>query len=374
MPVGSQPNSVLATLADQLVAQGSPGAVLGLRIGEGSHLVATGSAQVFTEAGPLAEPVPMTVSTSFDLGSVTKIVGTTLCLLALADTGRLRTSDRLGTLLPQFAGTAVSSATVGELLSHRAGLWEWWPTYTVADDPLHLASSLPLRYPPRSARHYSDLGFMLLGAIVETVAGKPLPIAVQELVIEPLGLTHTRFGEPATGTQVAATSRGDEIEFRMVATGVPYPVTASTADFPGWRTQVLAGEVNDGNAFHSFGGAAGHAGLFSTVPDLLTVGHRLLTSLRGDGPFGTGNLAEFLTVGPDPAQALGFRRWQVAGPDARGIDVFGHTGFPGTAIGIVPELDCALALATNRLHVTGEPVQTEQMWTAMLTAVVNSVQ
>jgi len=154
-------------------------------------------------------------------------------------------------------------------------------------------------------------------------------------------------------------------EHRMVSTGEPYPVTRSTDDFDGWRSHVLVGEVDDGNSFHTFGGVCGHAGLFSTVPDLLALGAALCGSTAGEGPWGRATVAQFRAVGPDQGQAHGFRTWttSVKGCTATAI---GHPGFTGSALAVLPDHGATVVLATNRLHVEGQPVTNDQLWPAAL--------
>ena len=149
---------------------------------------------------------------------------------------------------------------------------------------------------------------------------------------------------------MVATSLGDGYERRMVDSGSPYPVTADSRDFDGWRTRTLVGEANDGNCWHAFGGVAGHAGLFTTVPDLLRFGRALLASLAGEGPWSADVVREFCRPGRDPGQALGFRvAAGAAGP------VVQHPGFPGAHLGVLPESARVVVLLTNRLHTPGEP-------------------
>jgi serine-type D-Ala-D-Ala carboxypeptidase len=367
---GPLADAVRALLHDSGPGDPPPGAVLAVRSPAGTETAAGGCAQVFDEVGPLRQPVPMHLDARIDLGSVSKIVGTTTALMTLVDRGELRLDLRLDAVLPELRGRPASSATIADLLSHRAGLWEWWPLYLTASDAaaaLDQASALPLRYAPGSGRHYSDLGFQLLGAVVARRSGTDLPAAVAALALRPWGLGHTRYAVPVAGGPVAATSHGDRIEREMVATGRPYPVTADAATFHRWRTRVLVGEVNDGNAFHAYGGAAGHAGLFSTVGDLLDYGQILLDSLNGSGPVGAATLRLFLQPGPDPAQALGFRIWSRPTSEAAGT-AWGHTGFPGVGLAVFPAVRAVVVLSTNRLHVPGTPRATEDMFTAALAA------
>jgi CubicO group peptidase (beta-lactamase class C family) len=261
----------------------------------------------------------------------------------------------------------LAEVTCRDLLLHRAGLWEWWPTYLSARtsaEALALVMGLPARYPRDSGRHYSDLGFMLLGAVV--AGRRPLADSVAALVLQPLGLASTRYGGAVEET-VAAGAPGDVVEQHMLASGEPYPVPLDGADFARWRTRVRVGEVDDGNAFHAFGGAAGHAGLFSTADDLLDWGTALLDSLPGAGPWRRETLDAFFTPGPDAGQRLGFRSW-VTSFGGCSVEAIGHPGFPGVVAAVLPAHATTVVLLTNRLHVTdpGLAVATQAMWQPVL--------
>jgi serine-type D-Ala-D-Ala carboxypeptidase len=272
---------------------------------------------------------------------------------------------------------------VRQLLQHRAGLWEWWPLYVRERErhaALAAAQELPLRYPPGSGRHYSDLSFMLLGAIVEEITTEPLDAAAARWVLEPLGLSASGFlrrWSPTPAGPVAATSLGDRWERQMVTTGEPYPVTEDPDDFTGWRTHVLCGEVADGNAFHAFHGVAGHAGLFSTAADLAAFGRALLTD-----HWPREVVAEFTADGPDPGQALGFRTRELDVPAPAGgqgqqgkrVRLVGHPGFPGARLEVAPERGVAVALVTNRLHPQSTPVPIDEDWDALLRAVLSAAE
>jgi len=327
------------------------------------HWSAGGVAQKFSETGPLSAPAPMDLHTRTDVGSITKIVGTTLTLMALVDSGALDLAAPVREVLPWMSDRPAGSVTPGALLQHRSGLWEWWPTYLEPGDPLDIATALPLRYPIDAGRHYSDLGFLLLSAVISAAAAEPLADAVTRLVLRPLTLTETSLGAPVSGSAVAASSFGDRIEREMVRSGAPYPVGVDDAGFA-WREHVLVGEVNDGNAYHSFGSVAGHAGLFSTAADLLKIGDALLACLAGRGHLPPATVNRFFQPGDDPLQALGFRIW----PFESGMAV-GHTGFPGVAMAVIPHRQLSIVLVTNRLHVRGTPITTETMWTDVLTAI-----
>ncbi len=345
-----------------------PGGCLAVRTPSGTSWVAQGHRVVIG----VDQPLPMTFETAFDLGSVTKVMATTTALMALVDQGVLRRDDRIGRFLPQLR-PPLADLGIDRLLLHRAGLWEWRPLYLRADtheQVIGRIGELELRYPPSrepaTGRHYSDLGFLLLGAVVAAAWGAPLTTAVSALVLEPWRLDSTRYAAPPAGP-VAATSIGDRIEREMIDTQRPYPVPERSSDFSGWRTRPLIGEVNDGNACHGCHGVAGHAGLFSSVPDLLTFGHGLLRSLDGAGPLSAGTLGSFLTEGPDPGQARGF--WVETSTVADcSAPVYGHPGFPGVSVAIMPRHRASIVLATNRLHVLGSPRPHAPSWQAALRA------
>ncbi|SEG90488.1 CubicO group peptidase, beta-lactamase class C family [Nonomuraea solani] len=302
-----------------------------------------------------AGDAPMTLDTYHDLASVTKVVATTTMLMRLV-------SERLVDLdapLSAYLSRSYEAITVRDLLLHRGGLWEWWPLYIQPQLP-------PPRYRPGRARHYSDLGFVLLGRIVAAVTGLRLDRALAELVTRPLGLTSTTYAGPA-GAEVATSALDDRVEMTMLDTGRPYPVPYRSTDFAGWRTEPIAGQVADGNAHHAFGGVAGHAGLFSTVPDLLRYATALSRYEEYDHLWRPEVAREFFAPGPDPEQALGFRRYEL---DLAGesVTVLGHPGHVGCAVGFVPGRDVALALASNRLLVEGQPASTDLLWDDLLQA------
>ncbi|HEY9408514.1 MAG TPA: serine hydrolase domain-containing protein [Jiangellaceae bacterium] len=360
-----------------------PGVIIAVRRGGVTTSVARGDRQRLTGTRPLDgsapgslsrldPPLPMTTATQLDAASITKLVATTAAVMRLVDGGTLALDAAAASFLPARGDGAKASVTVEDLLLHRGGLQPWWPLYYDArtpDEGIALAAALPLGAAPRTVRSYSDLGFVLLGRVVEVVSGQPLADAVRTLVHAPVGMTQTGYGRPTHDGAVAAGSLGDLAEYRMIRTGEPYPVPQAVADFDGWRDHVLVGEVNDGNAFHTFGGCSGHAGLFTTVDDLLTFGDAVSDSLRGDGVWSRETMWRFLTPGPDAEQALGFRH-EVVAAGGRRLAVVGHPGYTGSAVGIVPELGATIVLATNRLHVDGLPTPHPPMWRHLLRRVL----
>ena len=306
----------------------------------------------------VAEELPVTVNTKFDLASLTKIVGTTASLLHLIELGELKVTDLASKYLEPWQGTDKSDITIAELLSHQSGLAEWRPLYFTDDLQENVAkqiSRIPLTYPRNSGRRYSDLGFISLGEIIKVITGKDLPTVFAELVFNPLEMHNTSF-MPVTG-DIAATSLGDWYEKNMVATNIPYQVDLEVSTFPNWRAEYLVGQANDGNSFHRLSGVAGHAGLFSTAEDLLIFAEAVIANKW--------QAHSFLSVTGDPMQGLGFRNWRT--PTSTGEEIFwGHTGFTGIALGIAPKHQSAALLLTNRLHAQGEPTPTEDLWQPFL--------
>jgi CubicO group peptidase (beta-lactamase class C family) len=304
----------------------------------------------------LADPVPMTTATVFDLASVTKVMATTFAVMMLVDEGVLDLDAPVHTYLPDFRGGGKDAITLRHLLTHRAGLYQWQPVYYHASDPdaaYAWIRDLPLAWGVGEGRHYSDLGFMLLGRVVERVTGETLGGFLRRRLYAPLGLSSTGFrsGAPggvdgaADGARFAATSHGNPYEYRMVHDSTfGYRIAGDPDSWNGWRHRTLVGEVNDGNAFHAFRGMAGHAGLFSTAADLDVLLQLLLArgAYEGRRYVGAGVVDAFLTPTGD-GQALG---WQV--PDYAPAGSFVHTGFTGTYVLGVPAEGLAVVLLTNR--------------------------
>lgn len=296
----------------------------------------------------LDDPRAMTTDTRFDLASVTKVMATTFAVMLLVDDGTLALDTTLQAYLPDFLGDGKEAITLRHLLTHRAGLYQWQPTYyhaSDADAAYAYIRDLPLAWGVGEGRHYSDLGFMLLGRVVEEVSGATLEDVLRSRLWEPLGLSRTGFGPLADAVPVASTSHGNPFEHRMVHdTLFGYRYAGDPEAWNGWRRHTLAGEVNDGNAYHAFGGRAGHAGLFSTADELVVLLRLLLDRGEAGGRryLRPETVDRFLTSNGD-GQALG---WQVPAYAPEGS--FAHTGFTGTFVLGVPSRALAVVLLTNR--------------------------
>lgn len=349
-----------AAVSAVLAARSAPrGVVAGVITDAGRDVAARGLADL---AG-----TPVTTESAFDIASVSKVAATTTAILRLVSDRELGFDDPVDRFVR--GTTCAPGTTVRHLLQHRAGLWEWQPLYLDrehAGDSEAAIDAIPRRYALDAGRHYSDLGFMLLGRIVAAITGRALDAAVRELVTAPLGLDRTGYGPAAP--PVASSSIGDAAERRMVATGVPYPILTTARDFA-WRDDEITGVVNDGNCFHALGGVSGHAGIFSTADDLLTLGAALASPEKHPELWHPDAVAELFRDGPDPGQALGWRSdaATVAGRDTR---MLWHPGYTGCALGVIPGSGIAAVLLSNRLFAP-EPAPTEALWRTALPALLD---
>jgi CubicO group peptidase (beta-lactamase class C family) len=274
----------------------------------------------------------------FDVGSVTKVVVTAALHRRLG----IDPDAPVRRWFPDLP----AAVRVGDLLTHRAGLRPWWPLYLVGgadrDSSLSVAAGLAPLQPPGGERIYSDLGYQLAGAVAEREHGAPLDVLARDHVFAPLAMADSGY-RPAG--PCVPTSLGDRVERRMVATGEPHPVDdatrAAAATFP-WRTHRLAGEVNDGNCWHGFGGVAGHAGLFTTAADLIGFGRELLGHVRSGG--------DLLGYWPTPGRLE-------------------HPGFPGARFAVLPRVDRVVVLLSNRLYGPGVPPDLAVPWARLVDAV-----
>jgi len=295
--------------------------------GRGAH---THGVQVLGETRVGPQAVPVTADTLFDLASLTKVVATTPAVLRLYDAGDLDLDDPVGRYLPAYAQGGKAAVTLRHLLTHSSGLPAHKPFHRLPGtraSRLAAAAEEPLEAAPGTRVVYSDIGFILLGAIVAKVTGTGLERAARELVFEPLGLDSTGYLPDAD---------------RVFAATEPDPDTG----------EPISGRVHDENA-GALGGVAGHAGLFSTVGDLV----RYLQ----DGWLGGSFLSERARAAATACQTprldgrrglgwtLGGDRWDhmtAAWPHTRA----GHTGFTGTSIAFDPAGGLWAVLLTNAVH------------------------
>ena len=292
---------------------------------------------------------PMHASTLFDLASVTKVMATTMAVMTLATEGRIDIDAPVYRYLPDFRGVHLDSITVRHLLTHSAGLVQWQPLYYHASntrETYRVIRQMPLQWGVGEGRHYSDLGFMLLGDIVERVTGRRLDRYLAASLYGPLGLHSTTFLPKKHGfSDFAATEQGNGYERHMVYDSTfGYRYRGDPTAWNGWRQYVLNGETDDGNSWYANGGVAGHAGLFSTAGDLRV----LLDLLLAHGRMGGRQyirpeiIDRFLTR--DRYQ--NYLGWMA--PNGLPEASFSHNGFTGTYVLGVPEYGLSIVLLTNR--------------------------
>ena len=309
-----------------------------------------------TSAFGVAHKQQIDEASSFDLASITKVLATTTILMRAVESGQITLSDRVGKFIPEWSLGEKSEITIEDLLRHESGLEEWRPFYISCKAPeaaYSMIAGLPLKYPIRNEFHYSDLNFIVLGQLVTVIFGGSIAEIFGAEVARPIGLSSTRFATPVDRNNVVATSIGDSIERRMVESKVPYDVPEKVSDFSRWRSEVLSGEINDGNSFHLFNGISGHAGLFSTLSDLTRYIHALL-----DGFIAPSILNAFAQPRNFSEQGIGFKRFALP----NGGHALGHFGFTGTGFAVDLAKGTGLVYLSNRLHTHGEYRPMAEIW------------
>ncbi len=297
---------------------------------------------------PMAEP--MTRETAFDMASLTKPVATATSILILIEEGKLRLDDRLGRLLPEFDNHGKGLITVEQLLRHRAGL--------IPDDPMedyregpeaawNRIAELDLVTTPGERFLYSDVGFLILGRIVEKLGGQSLDVFARDRIFAPLGMAESGF-RPVD-------RRGDG------QGAVPvHRIAPTEPEKPGGR--MLRGTVHDPRS-RALGGVAGHAGLFATADNLAVFAQMMLNGGIGPNgrrilsPMAVRTMIDAASTPPGQRRGLG---WDVQTSQSAtrgalfGPISFGHTGFTGTSLWIDPETQTLVILLTSRLHPDGK--------------------
>jgi beta-glucosidase-like glycosyl hydrolase/CubicO group peptidase (beta-lactamase class C family) len=277
----------------------------------------------------------VSADTLFDLASLTKVCATTPAVLRLVAAGKLSLDDPVQKWLPAFTGTGKERVTVRHLLAHNGGLPAYERYYRTLRGKaaiVQAAAQEGLMYEPGAGPTYSDLGFVLLMAVVEAASGESFDRFVQREVLTPFGMARARFaatdGQPLTG---AAPTERDER-----------------------RGGIVRGFVHDENAF-AMGGVSGHAGLFATGADVLEYGTTLLGGGRGLLPRTLVDAAiRPAGIGNDTSRGLGFQLPGDGGWAGSSVPAgtFAHTGFTGTSLWCDPQHDLCVVLLTNRVHPT----------------------
>lgn len=347
MSEGQRDEKISSFLAERIAVGDFPSAV---------YMVGTGTAVVLADALGAAvrsddQLFPATLETVYDLASLTKPLVTGLLSARRIERGELSLDEAVARHLPEFDNADKRDITLGQLLTHTSGLPAWRPLYLTTGGQrapaLQSIADEPLEARPGTRVRYSDLGFITLGFLLERMADASLAEIARREILEPLRLKRTFFNPPrALQLEMAASELGNLYEWQMCAemqAGVPV----------NRREYLIWGEVHDGNA-HFLGGAAGHAGLFSTARETLRLATQFLP--RHTELLKAETCALFpqnMTRGLEEARSLG---WQLAAtPDSTAgpklsPDSFGHLGFTGTSCWIDAARDRTFILLTNRTH------------------------
>ena len=315
---------------------------------------------IFTDAlgHSLVEPYSIAnkLDTIYDLASLTKPLVTGMLCARRIELGELTLDSSVSHYLPEFERTDKQMITVRELLTHTSGLPAWRPLYILAEDEPERAAgaiaNLDLEYKPGTRVIYSDLGFIALGILLERMTGQRLADMAQHEIFEPLQLKQTFFNpELALQTGIAACENGNVYEKNMCA-------EMGSGPYENSRQRLIWGEVHDGNAYF-LGGAAGHAGLFSTAYEVFQLAQQYIAESSRLLTAETCKLfRQNMTEGLEEARSLG---WQLAATkdSTAGSDLppdsFGHNGFTGASLWIDAEHQRVFVLLTNRTHSRGLP-------------------
>lgn len=306
-----------------------------------------------------APEIPMNEHTVFDVANLTQIVVTATILMNLVDEGRVDLNHRVSRYIPGFNILGKSPVTIGHLLSHTSGLAPTAPYYEElareqAGARLGILTSkgardyiitqivrAPLKYDPDTRQQYSDLGFILLGSIIELLTGVPLERAAFKYVFQPFGLKSTSY-----------------VDLSMIRRRGIHPVTDLIAPTEecGWRQKILWGEVQDENAW-AMGGVAGHAGLFSSASDLFRFASLLLKSYQGKGQYLSPRVIRQFFQGGMFQFPTSYRFGWDSPSRENGLDdagfsesAVGMNGFTGCSLWLEPSKGVSIVLATNRIH------------------------
>jgi len=335
-------NKIKVFLVRGLEEEVYPGAVL---------LVARGEDIVFFHnVGNRAlfpKPLPMEKETIFDLASLTKPLGTTLAIMKLVDEGLLRLDRAISSLIRPFPWKDKANLTPRLLLNHSAGLSDWKPFYLeLIEYPLEerkpvlrrLIMEEPLHGEPETVSLYSDLGFMLLEWVVETITDQDLSSFLSSTFYHPLGLKNLYLDQITTDPPKKK------------------ELFAATEECP-WRKEIIQGHVHDENAY-ALGGYSGHAGLFGTALDIFALTTELIKVYHGhrSEPLETETVRAFFSrqgIVPGSTWALG---WDTPSEENSSSGNYfspisvGHTGFTGTSLWIDLQKSITVLFLTNRIH------------------------
>ena len=340
-PAGSRARfaSVYRVLSGAIAACAFPGCAFGV-LAEGEPVFQDALGRFTYEEDSPA----VTAETVYDVASLTKVVATTAAAMLLYQRGLLNLETPLGELIPGFVagrapGDPVRRVTLRHLLAHNSGLpgtVEFFRTCTTPSELIKACLKLPLEAEPGTRAEYSDPGFILLGKALEALMGESFATWVNREVFQPLGMAATGFCPPPEAR----------------------PSIPPTEEDTTLRHRIIQGEVQDENAW-LLQGVAGHAGLFSNVPNLLRLAHEILAAgFKTPSETGKPRLFKPETIelfaqrqGPaGSSRALGWDTPSVNSSSGHSFSPhsIGHLGYSGCSLWIDLEAGVAAALLTNR--------------------------
>lgn len=325
---------VYRVLQDAIDSRAFPGSAFGVMAGGDVVLSDALGSFTYDQHAPGVQ-----AETVFDVASVTKVVATTAIAMLLFERGELRLDTPVGELLPGFViGRANSElarrVTLRNLLAHNSGLpgyVEFFRKEATASGLFRACLGLPIEAEPGERNEYSDPGFILLGKALEILCRDSLSSVARKRVFEPLGMKATCYRPARPRWEQIAPTEIDET----------------------FRQRRIQGEVQDENAW-VLDGVAGHAGVFSNVPDLLRFAGGVLESYKdGSGIFKRETVELFSErQAPDgSSQALGWDTPSMSGSSAGRFfssKSIGHLGYSGCSLWIDLEASVAVVLLTNR--------------------------
>ena len=330
---GSQFDQIQGAVEESIEANKIPGCVVLI-----THRGKTVYHRAFGHRQLEPSKLPMEKDTVFDMASLTKPVATGTSVMLLAEQGKLGIDDRYGKHIEVFNQSGKEAVTVFQMLTHQAGFVPDSPLREYADSEQIWPNlwKLGLRYEPTTKFVYSDVGFQMLGKLVEHRSGQTLAEFSKANVFSPLGMTETGFLPPDELRQRAATTEQREGRW-------------------------MKGEVHDPRSY-AMGGVAGHAGLFSTASDLAIYANMILGKGQYNGvrimkPETVAKMAAPHVVTERDTRALGWdvkSRYSSNRGSSMSAQAIGHGGFTGTAMWIDPSLDLAVIFLSNRVHPNGK--------------------
>jgi serine-type D-Ala-D-Ala carboxypeptidase len=323
----------------------------------GACAVVSAGGRVLAEAAagdariePASERSAAAPETLWDLASLTKPLAGAALVLALADDGLVSIDDEVGRFDDLFRKEKFRGVTLRRLLTHTGGLTAWEPLYARGEGRAayrKALAGLEPEAPPGARVVYSCPGFLFLSQVVESVARAPLDEFFEERVTGPLGVSSEILFSPSGDAlgRAAGGERDDATERQKTASlGIRWT---------GFRSGVVTGEVNDGNAFRRGNGVALNAGLFGTARGVEALARSWL--VRDPRLLREATIAEAVrnqTPGSEEDRGFGWALARTTGSAGSALppDAFGHTGFTGSSVFVDPRAGRVYVLLANRLH------------------------